>query len=287
VARSITIRVHVRRTRQCAVVGHDVLAERHADRQLPLVVALVGVQLGSGGIPRDPQPVGDAQPAVARVGVRPRDRDAVVLHAEVAQRELPADREQDHVPLGGRAVGEVDHVRAVLAGAGPGADGAATGQHDGPVALQREANGLRVAGVLGRDQARTRLHDRRRDAEPHEDLGELAAGRPAAEDEQALRQLAGERRLLVGPGMGVGEALDRRDPGRRANRDDHVPCAELGHRIVAGRHRDPPRRGDPAGTAEGGRACALERRDMRAVVRLGGPGRAVDHVVATLRGTLP
>ena len=42
-----------------------------------------------------------------------------------------------------------------------------------------------------------------------EDLGQLAAGRPATEHEQAARQLAGERRLLVRPRLDLGQALDR------------------------------------------------------------------------------
>ena len=43
--------------------------------------------------------------------------EAVVLEAEVVEREVAADREQDRVALGGRPVVEVDHVRAIRPGA--------------------------------------------------------------------------------------------------------------------------------------------------------------------------
>ena len=64
--------VGVGRSRQRPVIGLDVEAERHPDRHLALVVALVGVELGSGRVADHPQAVGHAQPTVARKrGVRP------------------------------------------------------------------------------------------------------------------------------------------------------------------------------------------------------------------------
>ena len=69
------LRVHVRRPRQRAVVGDDRLAQGHPHGQLALVVALVGVQLRSGRVARHPQAVGELEPAVALVGVRPGDLD--------------------------------------------------------------------------------------------------------------------------------------------------------------------------------------------------------------------
>ena len=58
--------VGVGRSRQGPVVGLDPLAERHPDRDLALVVGLVGVELGPGRIADDPQAVGHLEPAVAR-----------------------------------------------------------------------------------------------------------------------------------------------------------------------------------------------------------------------------
>ena len=63
--------------------------------------------------------------------------------------------------------------------------------------------------MVGRGEARPGLDDRRRDAEPGVDLGQLAAGRPAAQDQQAAWQLAGERRLLVRPDVDPVDARDR------------------------------------------------------------------------------
>ena len=60
-----------------------------------------------------------AQPAVAREREAAARVDPVVLEPEVVERERPPDGEQDRVALGGRPVVEVDHVRAVRAGAGP------------------------------------------------------------------------------------------------------------------------------------------------------------------------
>ena len=62
--------------------------------------------------------------------------------------------------------------------------------------------------MLGRRQSGSRLDDGGRDAEPDVDLGELAAGRPAAEDEQAGRQLAGKRRVAVRPDRDGIDAVD-------------------------------------------------------------------------------
>ena len=101
----------VGRPGQSAVVGHHRLAEGHPDRDLALVVRLVGVQLRSRRVADDPQAVGQAQPPVTRER-RPAGRvDAVVLEAQIVDRERPSDREQDDMALGGRAVVEIDDVR--------------------------------------------------------------------------------------------------------------------------------------------------------------------------------
>ena len=61
--------IRVRRPGKGAVVGFDRLAERHPDRELALVVTLVGVQLRAGRVAGHPQPVRHAQPAVVRDAV--------------------------------------------------------------------------------------------------------------------------------------------------------------------------------------------------------------------------
>ena len=73
----------------CERAGAD--GERHPDRQLALVVGLVRVELRAGRITDHPQPVGDAQPPIARER-RPSGRvDAVVLEPEIIA-ELKASK---------------------------------------------------------------------------------------------------------------------------------------------------------------------------------------------------
>ncbi len=84
---------------------------------------LMGMELGPGRIPDDPQALGDAQPAIARERGSPRRVDAVVLETKLFERERAPDREEDRVALGGRAVVEVDDVAAAGTDAGMGTDG--------------------------------------------------------------------------------------------------------------------------------------------------------------------
>ena len=121
----------VGRPGQRAVVGHHGLAERHPDRDLALVVGLVGVQLGSRRVADDPQAVRHAQPPVARERRPPGRVDAVVLEPEILDRERAPDREQDDMTLGGRAVIELDDVGAVLPGRCP-RPRAVPGRRSGP-----------------------------------------------------------------------------------------------------------------------------------------------------------
>jgi hypothetical protein len=205
----------------------DVEAHRHPDRELALVVGLVGVELGPGRIADDPQPVGDVEPAVPREREPAARVDPVVLETEVVEGERAADGEQDGVALGGGPVVEVDDIRPVRALAGPCRDRPDAEPDVDAVAPQELLDRLGVAGMLGRHQPAARLDDRHRDAEPDVDLRQLAACRPAAEDEQALRQLASEGRLAVRPDPDAVEAGQRRPARLRPDGHDHVRRLDL------------------------------------------------------------
>src|SRR5688572_191585 len=101
--------------------------------------------------------------------------------------------------LDGRSVVELDHVRTVAPRPGPCLYGADAGPHGHAVLLECPADDVGVAWMVGRGEARSGLDDGRRYREALIDLGELAAGRAAAEDDKAAWQLPGQRRLLVGP----------------------------------------------------------------------------------------
>ena len=190
------------------------------------------------------------------------------------------------MPGDGRPVVQVDHVPAVGPRTRARPHRSCAGTHRDAVALEREPDRHGIAGVLGGHEPRAGLADRHRDAEPRVDLRELAAGRAAAQDDEALRQLARQRRFLVGPGMRVRQALERRDPGARSDRDHDVPPGDLVLGAVVGDRDDAARR-DPGRPAIADGAGRLERLDMRRVVGLLGIGRAVDHVVAPLGGPFP
>ena len=140
--------------------------------------------------------------------------------------------------------------------------------------------------MVGRREPWAGLDDRRRDVEPGVDLGEFTAGRAATEDDQALWQLAGERRLLVGPRVGLAKTLDRGDLRCRTHRDDDVRGTELVVDAVM-RNLDPAAADDRGLPAIDGRPGLREAVGVAGVVRFGGAGRAIDHVVAMRRGARP
>ena len=280
------LRVGVGRPGQGAVVGEDGLAEGHPDRQLALVVALVGVELWAGRVADEPEPVRHAEPAVVGERGAVGQVEPVVLEAQVIEAEVPAHGQQHCVPFGGRPVVQVDRVGAVGPGAGPGAHRPDAEADADARSHEGRADGFGVAGMLGRHQPRAGLDDRHGHAEPGVDLRELAAGRPAADDEQALGQLAGQRRLAVRPVRDVADPVEGRDLGGGADGHDDVVTGQLrGGPLV--RHVDPPAADDAPGPAEGPGARVLERFDMARVVGLLGVRRAVDHVVAAGRGAGP
>ena len=267
------------------IVGVDLEAHRHPDRELALVVGLVGVELRAGRVADDPQPVRDTQPPVARERPALAGVDPVVLEAEVVEGERPADRQQDRVTLCRRSVVEVDDVGAVGAGTRPRAGRAHAEPQVHPISAEELSNHLGVPGVLGRHQAVAGLDDGRRHLEAGEDLGQLAARRPAAQHEQAGRQLAGERRLAVRPDPDAIEAGQRRHPRLRPDRDENVRRPDLVDLVVVA-DLDEATAGDAPRAPVADRARVLEPLDVGRVVGLRGVRRPVDHVVAGGGGAL-
>ena len=180
--------------------------------------------------------------------------------------------------LGRRAVVELDQVGAASARTGTRTDGPDPGSHRDPVPLQGGAHRLRIARMIGRREARTGLDDRGRHAEPHVDLGKLAAGRPAAQDDQALRQLPGQRRLPVRPRSGPREPLDRGPLRDGTDGHDDVPGGQrMGDPVVTDRHATAT--DDRAGPAVDDGSGTFETADVPGVVGFLGVGRPVDHVI--------
>ena len=134
--------------------------------------------------------------------------------------------------------------------------------------------------MVGRRQSRSRLDDGGRHAEPDVDLGQLAAGRPAAEDEQAGRQLAGERRVAVRPDR---DRVDAVDAAALFEVDPTATTTFVAVELVRGgvvAHDDPPVAVDRARSAIGDDAGRDERIEVARVVGFGRARRPVDHVVA-------
>src|SRR5829696_820392 len=153
------------------------------------------VQLRAGGVADDPEAIRDTQPSVARERRSTGRVDAVALQAEIVDRELTADREQDGVALSHGTVRQVDRVRAVRSAGRSGTDRANTETDRHAVRAQRFGDDRRVARVVRGHQPIAGLDDRHRDPEARVDLRKLTARRPAAEYEEAGWELAGEGRL--------------------------------------------------------------------------------------------
>ena len=180
------------------------------------------MQLGAGGIADDPEPIRHTEPAIARECGFPARVDAIALEPEVVDREGPANREQDRMTFGGRAIGQVNDVRPIVARAPMRGDCASLEPDVDPVLAQRVRDDRRVARVIGGHEPVARLDDGRRDAEADVRLGELAAGRAAAENQQGFGQLAGEGRLAIRPDLDRFQAAHRWDLRERTHGDHHV-----------------------------------------------------------------
>ena len=239
---------------------------------------LVRVELRPGGVADDPQPVGDSQAAVARERRATARVDAVRLEPELVEREVAPDGEQDRVALDARAVGQLDDVRAVRPGTRVRSHRTAAEPDRDPILTEHLGDHGGVSRVVRGRQPIARLHDRHRHAEPGKALGELAAGGAAAEHEEALRQLACERRLAVRPERHGVEARDGRDARHRAHGDHDLTAGDAMDGAVMADLDDAPF-DDLGRAAIGDRAGLLERLDVRRVVRLAGGGRSVDHPV--------
>ncbi len=280
--------VRVGRARQGPVVGPDRLAERHPDRQLALVVALVGVQLRAGRVADDPQPVGDPQPPVARERRPARRVDAVVLEPEVVDRErrgrpragsrgprrsIPSSRSMTcapSVPAPARARSARTPVRTV------------TPSRSSAARMTSELRGWSVGASRGPDWTIVvGTPNRTYTWASSQPVG------PPPRTSRLARQLAGERRLAIGPAPGSCR-------GRRsAARFDSEPTAtttfvpvELVRGVVMA-DRDPPAADDRAAAAVGHGAGLAQPLEVARVVGLGGVGGSIDHVVARGRGIRP
>ena len=211
------LRIGVGRAWQRAVVGRDVLAERHPDGQLALVVRLVGVQLRAGrrrrrrtGRPRraagrragtaasGPTCRGRSAPARGpRAGTsRPTARRITCPSAvEPSSRSMTCAPSR---PAPARACTARTPVRTVT-----------PSRFERLARSTSELRGWSVGASRGPDWTIVVGTPKR-----GVDLGQFAAGRAAAQDQQAARQLAGQRRLLVGPRLRLGEARRYRPVSR-------------------------------------------------------------------------
>jgi hypothetical protein len=107
----------------------------------------VGVHLGAGGVARDEDAVGDPQVGTDAGGAA-GEVDAERLQAEGGEGKRAPDGQHHLVPLDGRAVREVDHVRARHRGAGLDACRANAGPDVDAVAAQAGLDGGRVARMV-------------------------------------------------------------------------------------------------------------------------------------------
>ena len=156
-------------------------------------------------------------------------READRLEAEAVEREGPSDRQQRDVTGGGRAVVQLDDVGAQRARTGPCSQRPDPQPNRHAVALEGSQRRLRVPWVIGRGKPRAGLHDGDRNPEPGVDLGQLDAGGPTAEHEQALRQPPSRGGVPIGPCPDGLDPGHRRDLRRRPDGDDDFGRLERAH----------------------------------------------------------
>ena len=198
-------RIEKDRTRNCAVVGLDVLAERHPDREPALVVADVREELRARGIADQIHVVSDPQPAVR---LEPAGLDADVLQTQIAQIELPAEGHDNPLAFDETAVAELYDVRLIVPGAGTDFRGTLNQAQFHAFVAEDSRGGLAGAGVILVQESIVRVDERRLDTEPREHGRKLYACRSPAEDHDASWQLPRRSRFHVRPRMRVGEPFD-------------------------------------------------------------------------------
>ena len=187
--------------------------------------------------------------------------------------------------LGRRAVVQVDGVGAV--GPRPGARAGPRGRRGGPDARSREGLGhdLGVPRMVRGHQPRPDWTIGHRDAEPGVDLGELAARRAAAQDEQAAAAARGpgSPRGWSRPGRPRGPAKGGTFECEPTATTTFVACQLGGASLVERRRRRPRRDAAPRRDTTIAPASSSDF-DVPGVVGLVGVRRAVDHPVAARRG---
>ena len=93
------LRLRVGRPRQGPIVGRHVVAQRHPDGQLTLVVRLVRVQLRARHVPDQVHAIRDAQSAVVRQRGAVIGIDTHAVQPETFEGQCPADRQQRRMSL--------------------------------------------------------------------------------------------------------------------------------------------------------------------------------------------
>ncbi len=144
--------------------------------------------------------------------------------------------------------------------------------HGDAVVAQRLGDQLADPGLLGGHQPRRHLDQRDLAPEPGERLPQLAADRPAAEDDEPVGPLLGGQRVGAGPHRDVVDAFHGRYDGRAPGADHE---------------RAGPPQPDPVGTAQHDLELAGRGDGRRAAQQAGTgvdqPGRGV-RVVPVLGG---
>ena len=231
---------------------------------------------------RGARPVEDqARPARAEDGVR---RDARLVLAHVREQRAPvdvADRVQPVRPRRAHPVVNLDRLAGLepdrldpeLGRVGPAPDRheqlvaghglarvelddhlAALGPHRRRLAALADVHAALAQGLLDvvcgkrlllREQAVGGLDQRDLRSEAAPGLRHLHADDAAAQDRQALGHLLGRGGLAIGPGLGLGQAVDRRHDGPAAGGDDDGLRAD--QRLVT--HHDAPLAVETAGPA--------------------------------------
>ena len=252
--------------RHGVVVGLPGLAEDVRRDDVALVLADVGQRPGAGHVADRPQALTRAHVLVHRdpVGV---NLDADRLEADPLHTGSPPRRDQEAVAAELGPVVELQDGVVAVAARRDGLDA-----HVDLDALAAQGLGERLAegGRVVGEQVVGALHHRHLATQAPHDLAQLQAGRPAAQHDEAPRDLLHARRLPGAPHAGeLAQAGDRRDERVGAARDDDV----VG-RVACAVDLDDARSGEAARAAHDGDPPVGQPALGAGVVPVG------DHVVA-------